>query len=89
MANSKKQFMKQLRNYLRNMCVTCVHNETCNSPLHGHVTPGMMCSEAESISERALVQWAMRDLYNLSPQDEDLLMRRMSSKLYRRNSTSS
>jgi len=39
MANSKKQVMKKLLEYRRNMCMTCKHNETCNSPLHGHVTP--------------------------------------------------
>ena len=52
MFNVNEAKLKQhLRNFMQNGCIGCVHNETCELPLHGKFKfGGPTCPQAEPIS---------------------------------------
>ena len=64
----KEQFQK----LADNMCVVCIHNATCQLPLHGAFSmQGEPCSHAEPLPPKEMMLWSLKNLYGLPTNKEE------------------
>lgn len=84
---NQKQFethvKRQLVKLANNMCMVCIRDKGCTSPVHGKVVMGgEPCPQAELMPSNEFMKWALKNLYGLSPEQCDMFEEKMKEHVY-------